>query len=551
MKRIYDWPHHVQLAKTAVWTVAMYMCVRGSIRQRRVRQRQAKDATSEWERYAHHPAARGRALVALLARLLPLYILTQLSKQAESKVRWRTRSGEMFSNGLLRLGPLYVKLGQIVSCQDRLPPEWVVALEQLQDRVPAKAGREALELAYASVGSPEFETTFSDLDTTPLAAASLGQVHKAVLRETNETVAIKLQRPYLRQIYDQDLTLLLKLANLMDRFGGSTAQVGGVSQSWTDIFTDAKDILYREIDYRDEEENAVRFARDFGLGKGGRPVTPTAKSYDNETLPSAAPWLRTPYIYPNLSSEKALVMEYVPSIKITDASQLEAANITNEEKEYLADSLARAYLRQFTVNRFFSTDPHPGNLGVERVPGTQKPRLVIYDFGQACELTHDQAHGILQVIEAIVDMRADTCVQAFDRMGVLTENANLTEVQAKVQNNFDTGKVQVKRKKLKRAGYKFQDAAPVNRTNSTTTSAQPPKDSTVMSYFTLPAEYAFVARALAQMHGVGKTLDPDFDFISSAAPQLVEVKGVGSYLKDEWSKWWEGVQTKVDSFLHQ
>lgn len=327
----------------------------------------------------------------------------------------------------------------------------------------------------------------------------------------------------------------------MDRFAGTRAQVGGVAQSWTDIFTDAKNILYREIDYRDEADNAIRFAQDFGLGKGGTPTKPRAVTRTNEPLPSAAPWLRTPHVYRSVSSEKILVMEYVPSIKITDAEELNKAHVTAEEKEYLADSLARAYLRQFCVNKFFSTDPHPGNLGVERVDG--RPRLVFYDFGQACELNSDQADGILDVIEAIVDSDATRCVDAFEKMGVLTEDVNVDRVRAKVQDNFEKGLVKVRTKKLQKAGYKFKKASKIG--NSTSAVNATKEDSEVMKFFKLPAEYAFVARAISQMDGVGRSLDPDFDFISSAAPNIVEVKGATTYLKDEFNKWVNSVQRRV------
>mmetsp|Transcript_1116 Transcript_1116/g.1537 ORF Transcript_1116/g.1537 Transcript_1116/m.1537 type:complete len:269 (+) Transcript_1116:3-809(+) len=252
-------------------------------------------------------------------------------------------------------------------------------------------------------------------------------------------------------------------------------------------------------------------------------------------------------------------MEYVPSIKITKTDKLDAANVTAEDKEYLADCLARSYLRQFCANRFFSTDPHPGNLGVEVFGNGIRPRLVFYDFGQAASLTEDQSEGILDVVEAIVDMDAERCVEAFELMGVLKDNADLGKVRSKVQNNFETGKVKVKRKKLKKRGYKFKDdtnseAKTSRNTNATsavnTTASEMANttDSEIMSFFTLPAEYAFVARAISQMDGVGKGLDPDFDFISSAAPSIVEIKGARSYLRDEWGKIVSKIQDQVLDF---
>ena len=351
-----------RMIQTLAAVVFIYMSITVLLESRNSQRRQASDPTSEWSRYSSNPGARGRAVVMIGLSLAPIWIKQIFSRKEEEKRRLRTKSGEHFAESLLKLGPLYIKLGQIMSCREKLlPKEWTYAMERLQDRVPAKSGKDAIALAYSAIGSRErFHDIFVHFDTEPLAAASLGQVHKATLRRSNSTVAIKLQRPFLRQIYDQDLVLLLKIANIVDKIGGVRSQVGGVTQSWTQIFQDAKTILYREIDYNDEADNAIRFSNDFGLGIDGSEIIPTAKSKDNVTLPSAASWLRSPFVYKDLSSEKVLVMEYVPSIKITNMEKLAASNVTEADKEYLASSLARAYLRSFCANRFFSTDPHPG-----------------------------------------------------------------------------------------------------------------------------------------------------------------------------------------------
>ena len=355
-----------RVIQLAVCLVAVTLLVRDRVS---VRRRQRADATSEWERYAKHPGARGRALMSLLfLQVAPLWCLSRLWG-GEKLV---ASAGRILTQGLLQLGPLYCKMGQILSCQEEsLPKSWIKSLERLQDQIPAQTGEKALKLAHTAwsqghandTAVSSFDETFRDFDTEPLAAASLGQVHRAVLRSTNETVAIKLQRPFLRQIYDQDLAFLTKIAKAVDRFGGKAGKVGGVEQSWEKIFLDAEAILYREIDYRDEAANGIRFCEDFGLDRGGRPASvSSAKSQDGQELPSAASWLRAPYVYGNLSSEQVLVMEYVPSIKITNTAKLDASNVTAYDREYLADCLGRSYLRQFCCNRFFSTDPHPGTL---------------------------------------------------------------------------------------------------------------------------------------------------------------------------------------------
>lgn len=571
------------------------------------KKRQWEDATSEWGRYADHPSVRGRALFGLMGRISFLLLWARvvntilpggeyallrrksksnkdkqnLSRAAMKAARIRTSAGAIFSEGLLRLGPLYIKIGQILSCRDNLlPDEWKESMERLQDRVPAKSGEEALKLAYSAYdgGKKEFDSLFSDFDDVPLAAASLGQVHLATLRSNNVKVAIKLQRPRLRDIYDKDLALMNTIAKSVDIFGGKAGAVGGVKQSWEGIFQDAEEILYREIDYRAEAENALKFASDFGLGVDGKSVPSSAKSLDGKFLPSAASWVRTPYVYSDVSNERSLVMEFVPSIKISDNSKLARAGVTEDEKEYLAECLGRAYLRQFCCGKFFSTDPHAGNLGaiVKRDENGNKEsvQLVFYDFGQACYLKDDQAGGILDVIEGIIDYDADKCVNAFQRMGVLSDGADLDKVKRKVNDNFQTGKIKVKQRKMKKkgqtgslkegntAGNTSPDDTLVNATSAgiqnntmTNSSATGDKekinDAEIMSYFTLPAEYAFVARAISQMDGVGKGLDGDFDFISAAAPWLVEIKGGEKFLEDEAKKLVSNVFKRVLDFQNK
>lgn len=195
-------------------------------------------------------------------------------------------------------------------------------------------------------------------------------------------------------------------------------------------------------------------------------------------------------------------------------------------------------------------DLFAGNVGVEIVPETGKPRLVLYDFGQAAALTQDQADGILQIIEAIIDMNVDRSIQAFQKMGVLVDGADLQKVRSKVSENYRTGKVKANRKSLRRKGYQFKDdTTEVNNLTPTAESSEPvAKDLEVMSFFTLPAEYAFVARAISQMDGVGKSLDPDFDFISNSAPYIVEIKGADKYLLEEVKKFFRDVNQKVNDF---
>ena len=192
--------------------------------------------------------------------------------------------------------------------------------------------------------------------------------------------------------------------------------------------------------------------------------------------------------------------------------------------------MAHSYLRQFCSNKFFSTDPHPGNLGIEVFPNDNKrlPRLVFYDFGQACSLSNDQSRGILDVMESIIDLDARKSVMAFRRMGVLKDTADLRKVEAKCQQNYDTGMLLVKKRKIRsstRYGNSSSSSSSSSKSNSpmtqryddielekrlddassslapTAVGGEKVNDVEIMGYFTLQSEYAFVARALSQLDG--------------------------------------------------
>jgi predicted unusual protein kinase regulating ubiquinone biosynthesis (AarF/ABC1/UbiB family) len=187
----------------------------------------------------------------------------------------------------------------------------------------------------------------------------------------------------------------------------------------------------------------------------------------------------------------------------------------------------------------------------------ERVRLVYYDFGQATKLQSNQADGILDIIEAIVDMDVDKSMLSFQKMGVLKDSADMNAVREKIADNYRTGKVKANRKRLVKRNYQFKPAESMDPTmsaNSTSSSigsstSSAGNDALVMQAFTLPAEYAFVGRALSQMNGVGKTLDSDFDFISAAAPYIVEIKGTKKYVQDEIQKWLSNLGDNIRRIL--
>jgi len=326
---------------------------------------------------------------------------------------------------------------------------------------------------------------------------------------------------------------------MLDRF---KVKVGGADQSWLEVFEEACVLLYREIDYQCEADNMRRFKSAWDARK----------------------WAKVPAVYDALSTSKILVMEYVPGIKvrfagvrlvrfvrcpgvathptpfpnpphqISDTAAIDADPALDRRK--LAERLAEAYLLQFCVDRFFHTDPHPGNLVVDG--GAPGGRIIFYDFGQASGISAEKAGGILRVIKAIVDFDARACVAAFDELGILAPGADRIAVQRTVRRNFETGKVTSRASRDKQAGRARAAAGPgealgddAGKLTSTTEA-----EKLDASLFVIPSVFAFVARALTQLEGVGKTLDADYEFVTLVAPKVVEVEGSGNYLKGELAK---------------
>jgi predicted unusual protein kinase regulating ubiquinone biosynthesis (AarF/ABC1/UbiB family) len=163
------------------------------------------------------------------------------------------------------------------------------------------------------------------------------------------------------------------------------------------------------------------------------------------------------------------------------------------------------------------------------------------------ELKQNQADGILEILEAIIDSDVDRSVRAFQQMGVLKDGADLDVVRAKVADNYRTGKIKAKNRKKngQKCPISQHDIMAPSNDNEGSKSNHSSNDAQVMKYFTLPAEYAFVGRALTQMDGVGKSLDPDFDFVSAAAPWFYEIKGADMYLMDEAAKKLDDLKIKL------
>jgi len=391
----------------------------------------------------------------------------------------KTEAANYITDGLLRLGPTFVKLGQVVSTRtDVLSAEYINVLKNLQDNVPGFSGARAKEIISKELGRP-CDEVFTDFSEKPLAAASLGQVHTAMYN--GKKVAVKVQRANLKELFDVDLKNLKKLAVLLDKFDPKT---DGADRNWVSIYEESERLLYLEIDYLNEADNGERFARDF-------------KDTD---------WVRVPEFYREVSTPRVLCMEYVDSFKLTNIEKIDSLGL---DKNVLAKRTADAFLRQIIETGYFHCDPHPGNLCVD-----EEGKLVYYDFGMMDELKPNVRSGFRKFCTALfkggpmisnldLSKNAKSLVDGVEEAGVLAKGADRLAVE-KLAKYFMRS---FKNKQLGKASDNIKE--------SIGTDLQTLTENNV---FRFPSTFTFIFRSFASIDGIGKGLDKDYDIGKLAQP---------------------------------
>jgi predicted unusual protein kinase regulating ubiquinone biosynthesis (AarF/ABC1/UbiB family) len=392
----------------------------------------------------------------------------------ERKAKRRRARAIWIRETLLHLGPTFIKVGQFFSTRaDLFPSEYVEELSKLQDQVPAFGYEQVATIVQQELGKP-IEQIYSYFDPTPLAAASLGQVHRAKLK-SGEEVVVKVQRPGLVQLFTIDLEIGRGIAEFFQHH----TPWGGAGRDWIGIYEECRRTLWEEVDYLNEGRNADTFRRNF----------------------RDMPQIAVPKVYWRYTSPRLLTLEYLPGIKISDYEALSAAGL---DRKALARLGAEAYLRQLLKDGFFHADPHPGNIAV-KPDGT----LIFYDFGMMGRLRPGIKEKLAGMLAAVVAKDAEQVVALLVELGVLVPTADLAPVRRSVQYLLDH----------------FLDKPFSSKLDEISVAAIS-EDLYELAYeqpFRFPATFTFVLRALTTLEGLGKGLDPEFNFIEVAKPFAEEL----------------------------
>jgi len=389
----------------------------------------------------------------------------------EETARDQKELGKSLAVDLEKMGPTYIKLGQLLSTRyDILPEAYCDALARLQDDVEPIPFEEVEQIVNAEVGL-RISKAFSEFDSTPIAAASLGQVHRAKLRDGRE-VAVKVQRPGIRKTIAEDLDALEQVADWVDEHTDF-----GRRHHLRGMLDEFRKSLVRELDYRREAQNLVTLGKNLEAFK----LIVIPKPIDDYT------------------TNRVLTMDYVRGIKITKLSDVAKLELPGKE---LADELFRAYLQQILIDGFFHADPHPGNVFV-----TDDRRVALLDLGQVGYIRPQVQANLTQLVFAISEGRSDDVVtyalrvsektQAFDEPGFARAVADLVETQQdRTLEQIQVGKIVLAI--LQVAGRNGLIVAP---------------------------ELAMLGKALLNLDQVGYMLDPKFspnEAIRTSAAEIVE-----------------------------
>ncbi|WVZ18276.1 hypothetical protein V8G54_005598 [Vigna mungo] len=428
----------------------------------------------------------------------------------EAKQTLRRKAlAKWLKESILRLGPTFIKIGQQFSTRvDILPQEYVDQLSELQDQVPPFPSETSVAIVEEELGSP-IGDIFDQFDYEPIAAASLGQVHRARLK--GQEVVIKVQRPGLKDLFDIDLKNLRVIAEYLQKLDPKS---DGAKRDWVAIYDECASVLYQEIDYTKEAANAELFASNF-------------KNMD---------YVKVPTIYWDYTTPQILTMEYVPGIKINKIQALDQLGV---DRKSLVESLficwqnhyepvrligrytVESYLEQILSHGFFHADPHPGNIAVDDVNGG---RLIFYDFGMMGSISPNIREGLLEAFYGVYEKDPDKVLQAMIQMGVLVPTGDMTAVRRTAQfflNSFEE-RLAAQRREREEATTELGFKKPLSKEEKIKKKKQ--RLAAIADQpFRFPATFTFVVRAFSVLDGIGKGLDPRFDITEIAKPYALEL----------------------------
>ncbi len=398
-----------------------------------------------------------------LEKFLPSRLAAFASPQVDRSMPERLRMA------FEELGPTFVKLGQVLSTRsDLLPEAYIEEFTKLQDGVLPLSGDIVRAQIEKELGIP-IEKAFAEFNPSPLAAASIGQVHEATLF-TGEKVVIKVQRPDISKQIENDISLLAFLANLLERYVPET-QIIGPTIIVDEFF---RSISY-ELDFKVEANNMQKMAENL----------------------STFPEIAIPKVYKELSTNRILTQQKFEGIRVTDTKALEAANI---DRKFVVQVGSRAFFKSIMLDGLFHGDLHGGNLFI--LPGN---RLGIIDFGIVGRLSPKSRDQLANMVMALLTEDYENLCFLYAELGAAGASIDFDGFQRELRNtlspymglslkDLNAGKILIEATKI---ATKYE--------------------------IKVPGDWMIVFKAIVTIEGMGRTLDPDFDLMASGKDLIQDI----------------------------
>ena len=382
-------------------------------------------------------------------------------KLEESEVR----RAAALRNTIVSLGPFFIKLGQALSIRpDILSPRAMVELQQLCDKVPSFPSDLAFATICEELGVDQVSDVFSEITPEPVAAASLGQVYRATLKDSGDIVAVKVQRPFVLETVSLDLHLARELGKLVRKLPDFVTERIDV----VDLIDEFACRFYGELDYVVECENGIRVREEM------------------KNLPRVL----IPKNYPQWTTRRVHVAEWVEGEKLSQSTADDVADLVNLG--------VVTYLTQLLDSGFFHADPHPGNM--LRAPDG---RLVILDFGLMTEITDDQKYGMIEAIAHLIHRDYDRIGDDFVQLDFIPPGTDVKPIVPALARVFDAA--------LAGGGAKGINFNDLSADLAEITFSFP---------FRIPPYFALVIRAIGVLEGIALVGNPGFAIVDEAYPYI-------------------------------
>jgi len=364
---------------------------------------------------------------------------------------------EELASDLEKLGPTFIKLGQLLSTRgDLLPEPYLEALARLQDQIEPFSFDEVEQIVSSELGG-RISKLFAEFDREPAAAASLAQVHRARMRD-GRMVVVKVQRPGVREIIVKDLEALEEITEFID----AHTEIGK-RYEFSNMLSELRQSLLRELDFQTEAGNLRR-------------LRSSLREFERILIPEPIE---------DFTTSRVLTMDYIAGKKITILSPLRMMELDGPG---LSEELFRAYLKQILVDGFFHADPHPGNVFI-----TDDDRIAILDLGMVGHISGSFQENLLRLLLAISEGRGDEAADVSMKMGEPKPNFDKRDFEHRVANlvaqHSDATLNQID------AGHVVLEITRISAD----------------CWFRLPPEFTLIAKALLNLDRVVYTLFPDFD----------------------------------------